>query len=346
MPNQKIALSLFLSLSSIYLQAAEPAVAAPQQKETGQKATKPKASHASTEQAKLTFIAEFDQDADNKVSLDEFERSRAARFATMQQFGNGKVDQAAYQAEYAERLDRALANDRTGQIKQTEVRFAALDKNKDQLISRAEYDATGERGFAFLDTNQDGIINQADPAPKPREQAKPTAAQKAGQQPKPIRPAVNQTLKMPTSHDLAGMLAMYDQNHDQAVTKAEYLALRDASFANTDVDHNGSLSSAEYLDEFVDRLDQQVARVRTAQLQQTTVRFATLDSNQDQWLSEAEYQQAGLRTFARWDSDQNSEVTLQEALPTAQQSMQLKAAVQPAQGHAEHNSAPKDGIAK
>lgn len=341
MPNRKIALSLFLSLSSIYLQAGEPTMAEPRHKETG-----PKASHASTEQAKLTFIAEFDQDTDNKVSLAEFARSRAARFATMQQFGNGKVDQAAYQAEYAERLDRALANDRAGQIKQTEVRFAALDKNKDQLISRAEYDATGERGFALLDTNQDGVINQADPAPKPREQAKPTTAQQADPQPQPIRFAVNQTLKMPTSHDLAGMLAMYDQNHDQAVTKAEYLALRDASFAKTDVNQDGSLSSAEYLDEFVDRLDAQVARVRTAQLQKARVRFATLDSNQDQWLSEAEYQQAGLRTFTRWDSDQNSEVTLQEALPATEQSMQLKAAVQPVQGHAEHNSAPQDGIAK
>ncbi len=346
MPNQKIALSLFLSLSSIYLQAAEPNVVAQQQQNKPQQTKQQQPQHAVTVQAKQSFITEFDQDADNKVSLVEFERSRAARFATMQQFGHGKVDQAAYQAEYADRLDQALANDRAGQIKQTEVRFAALDKNKNQLISRAEYDATGERGFAFLDTNQDGVINQADPAPKPRERAKPTAAQEARQQPQPIRPAVNQTLKMPTSHDLAGMLAMYDQNQDQAVSKTEYLAQRDASFAKTDVDHNGNLSSAEYLDEFVDRLDQQVARVRAAQLQQATVRFASLDRNHDQWLSEAEYQQSGLRTFSRWDSDQNREVTLQEALPATEQSMQLKAAVQPAADHAEHHSAPKDVIAK
>ncbi len=341
MPNQKIALSLFLTLSSLYLQAAEPAVAAAQQKET-----KKKPSHTATAQAKLSFIAEFDQDADNKVSRAEFERSRAARFAVMQQHGAGKVDLNAYQTEYADRLDRALAQDRAGQIKQTEVRFAALDKNKDQQISRAEYDATGERGFAFLDTNQDGVINQADPAPKKRQQANSTAPQSARQQPQPIRPAVNQTLKMPTSHDLTGMVTMYDQNQDQAVSKAEYLAQRANSFATTDVDQNGHLSPDEYLDEFVDRLDRQVTTVRAAQLKQAAVRFASLDSNQDQWLSEAEYQQSGLRTFARWDSDQNAEVSVNEALPTPAQNAEGKQPAQTADLVKAQNTTITDDITK
>jgi Ca2+-binding EF-hand superfamily protein len=303
MPNQKIALTLFLALSSIYLQAAEPEVTTPTKK----------AAHVPSQSAKLSFIAEFDQDADQKVSRAEFEQTRTQRFAKMQQYGAGNVDLQAYQAEYADRLDRQLALDRTGQLKQTEVRFAALDKDQDLQISRAEYDATGERGFAFLDTNKDGLINQADPKPKPR----PSAPTQTGTEPR--RPATNLTLQMPTSHNLSGMLAIYDQNNDGAVSHTEYLAQRAQSFTNTDTDQNGSLSAQEYQDEFIDRLDRQVATVRSTRLKQAAVRFKALDSNQDQQLSAEEYQQAGQATFAGWDSDQDAVVTLQESLPPVEQ---------------------------
>lgn len=58
MPNQKIALTLFLTLSSIYLQAAEAEITAP--------ANKP--AHMPGQSAKLSLMAEFDQDADHKAS--------------------------------------------------------------------------------------------------------------------------------------------------------------------------------------------------------------------------------------------------------------------------------------
>jgi len=303
MPNQKIALTLFLTLSSIYLQAAEPKAAKSQQQPA----------HAPGQAAKLSFIAEFDQNGDNQVSRAEFTQSRSQRFASMQQYGAGNVDVQAYQAEYTERLDRQLAQDRAGQLKQTVVRFAALDKNQDKRISRAEYDASGERGFAFLDTNQDGLLNQADPNPKPRASAPTRTAAE------PVRPATNLMLQMPTSHDLSGMLAIYDQNNDGAVSQAEYRAQRAQSFANTDTDQNGHLSPQEYRNEFMDRLDRQVATVRSARLKQAAVRLQALDSNQDQQLSAGEYQQAGQATFARWDSDQDAVVTLQEPLPSVEQ---------------------------
>lgn len=299
MTNQKIALTLFLTLSSIYLQATEPATAKQQ----------PKPAHTPNQAAKLSFIAEFDQNGDQQVSMAEFTQSHNQRFASMQQASAGKVDQQAYQAEYATRLDRQLAEDRAGQLQQTEVRFAALDKNNDQQISRAEYDASGARNFALLDTNHDAVLSQADPTPT----ARPSTASRTGAA--TVRPATNLSLKMPTSHNLSGMLALYDQNKDGIVSQPEYLAQRAQSFANTDTDQNGSLSAEEYRAEFIQRLDHQLTTVRSAQIGQATVLFKALDSNQDQWLSAKEYQQAGQATFARWDLDQNAVVTLQEPRP-------------------------------
>lgn len=61
MPNQKIALTLFLTLSSIYLQAAEP--------EAAIKAKQP--AHGPSQSAKLSLIAEFEQGADRKIGLSD-----------------------------------------------------------------------------------------------------------------------------------------------------------------------------------------------------------------------------------------------------------------------------------
>jgi Ca2+-binding EF-hand superfamily protein len=111
------------------------------------------------------------------------------------------------------------------------------------------------------------------------------------------------------------MLDMYDQNGDGKVDKVEYQQQRDAAFARTDLDKNGELSSDEYLNEFVDRLDRQIAKTRTAQLKQAAVRFKALDKDNSQQISSAEFNASGERMFKRWDTDLNQQVTMAEALP-------------------------------
>ncbi len=106
-----------------------------------------------------------------------------------------------------------------------------------------------------------------------------------------------------------------DQNGDGKVDKTEYQQQRDAAFARTDLDNNGELSSDEYLNEFVDRLDRQIAKTRTAQLKQAAVRFKALDKDNNQQVSVAEFNASGGRMFKRWDTDLNQQVTMAEALP-------------------------------
>jgi hypothetical protein len=294
----------FLLVSSLYL-LTQPSLAqtaaAPQVK-----ADKTPRAHQPTLQAKIDFIAEFDQNGDGQVSHTEFFTERQQRLAAMDLQHNAQIDVAGYQAEYADRLDQRLAADRKGQLKQTEVRFAAVDKDQDGRISLAEYQASGHSAFRFIDSNKDGLISKADPAPERR-------GRNASEQPQ-RRPA----LVMPTTHSVSGMLAMYDVDNNGAVSATEYQQIRQQAFARTDVDHNGDLSPAEYMQEFTDRVDQQIAKTRSAQLKQAEVRFKALDKDENGILSATEYHQSGARMFSRWDTDQNRLVDTAEVLPAAE----------------------------
>ncbi len=302
----------FLLVSSVYLltpPALAQTAASPQTQ--GDRATR---AHQLTLQAKIDFIAEFDQNGDGQVSHSEFFTERQHRLALMDLRHNAQIDVAGYQAEYADRLDQRLAADRKGQLKQTEVRFAAVDKDQDGRISSAEYQASGQSAFRFIDSNKDGLISKTDS--KTDSKADP-APQRRGQnnaEPPRRRPA----LVMPTTHSVSGMLAMYDTDKNGEVSAAEYQLIRQQAFARTDADHNGELSPQEYMQEFTDRVDQQIASTRSAQLTQAQVRFKALDKDENGILSAAEYHQSGQRMFSRWDTDQDRLVSVAEALPAAE----------------------------
>ncbi|WP_337880922.1 hypothetical protein [Rheinheimera sp.] len=287
------ALSLFLAISSCYLMAAEPA------KTKG---------HQPTPESKASFIRDYDLDKDGVVSAEEFAQVRQQRFSAGDENKDGVLQLDEYVNEYANRLDKRLHAEREGQVKQTHTRIGALDKDKSGSISLAEYQGSGDRAFGFIDTNKDGVISKADPAPK-RENT---------QKPEPVR--ARPALVMPTTHSVVGMLAMYDKNADGLVTKEEYLAERTAAFQRTDLDGNGDLSAEEYLNEFVDRLDRQVAKTRASQLKQAEVRFAALDKDNNQQISGAEYNASGDRIFARWDTNADRAVSMKEALPAIEPS--------------------------
>ena len=290
MQRRSTALTLFLAITSCYLAADEKAPKKP--------------AHQPTAQGKASFIQDYDLNKDGTVSETEFAEVRQQRYSAMDENKDGQVSVDEYVNEYAGRLDKKLETERTGQIKQTLVRIEALDKNKSKTIGQDEYKASGDKAFAYIDTNKDGVISKADPLPE--RERKPDAKQTVR-----ARPA----LVMPTTHSVVGMLDMYDQNGDGKVDKTEYQQQRDAAFARTDLDKNAELSSDEYLNEFVDRLDRQIAKTRTAQLKQAAVRFKALDKDNNQQVSVAEFNASGDRMFKRWDTDLNQQVTMAEALP-------------------------------
>src|SRR5690606_28696442 len=108
---------------------------------------------------------------------------------------------------------------------------------------------------------------------------------------------------------------LYDADGDDAVTRAEFDAGREATFARTDSNGDGRIDEQEYVFEFEDRLDAALAATRKGQVDQTYRRFQALDRDEDGRVTFAEYQYSGHRMFARHDTDANGVVTFGEPAP-------------------------------
>lgn len=267
---------------------------------------------------KMVFVNQYDLDGDWMLYAGEFEHARKRRFNDTDENQDGVVNEAEYVFEYQNKLDTQLKKDRMGQVKQTIVRFNALDKNENDMMEWQEYEASGLRSFTYYDVNKDGNIDSQDPAPvnkkKSKDAAELTLQQQEKQRERQLASA-KRSLSMPSTHNKSGMFSKYDNNQDGVITKAEHQLRRRADFDLTDEDNNGWLSQYEYLFEYQNRMDNQVAKTRSAAIKQTYVRFGVLDKDEDGQMTIQEYQFSGHRSFNRWDSDKNKIVTMSEALP-------------------------------
>lgn len=119
-----------------------------------------------------TFIQQYDTNRDGKVERSEFDAARAERFNATDTDHSNALDQGEYLVEYLAQLDAGLATsskseaDKTAtrqrQLRQTLVRFNALDADHGKDISKAEYDASGNRSFGNHDSDKDGTITSKD----------------------------------------------------------------------------------------------------------------------------------------------------------------------------------------
>lgn len=239
------------------------------------------------------FLEQFDATATGSVSWTQFVEFRKQRFAQTDENSDGVVDEDEYVNEYLGRLDARLEKARAGHIAQTRTRFNALDGNKDGIIDRAEFDAAGERtweGYQKL-------------------------LAEGGKRPATARTTFSDPLRMPTSHNLAGMLEIYDSNGDGKVDRAEFDKVRAQMFADADRNKTGKLTFEDYLAEFEDRLDRRAASVRESSAQQARVRFKALNTGKDGKLTFDEYQVSGKRLFERADSNGDGVVDARDPEP-------------------------------
>lgn len=106
-------------------------------------------------------------------------------------------------------------------------------------------------------------------------------------------------------------IAEHDANADGSVSRAEVEAFRKSRFNSGDTNQNGVLDENEYIDEFMGRLDQQIADERKSHIKQTHIRFKSLDKNNNGLISWEEYQTSGDRAFAHLDKQNTGRVVAQ-----------------------------------
>ena len=251
-------------------------------------------------------ILDYDQNADNRLAAEEFLQARRARFEMTDRNGNGVVDVDEYLYEYEGRLQANLAADRAAQVRQTHVRFGAINRDEDEKISLAEFEATGKRGFDYLDVDQDGVIRDGDKTPVWETSDDSEVENELVRRP---------TLSMPSTHSVEGMLEICDLDGDAQVQYEEYQEVRAEQFARADENSDGELSQQEYVLEFEDRLDAQISKIHEMHMDQTYVRFDFLDTDENAEMTFKEYMHSGNRSFNYWDTNGDGYVTLGDPLP-------------------------------
>ena len=267
---------------------------------------------------KMAFVDQYDLDGDWLLYAEDFEYARKKRFNHTDENQDSIVNEEEYVFEYQNKLDTQLRKDRKGQVRQTNLRFNALDKNKNAMMEWQEYEASRLRSFTHYDVNKDGNIDAQDPEPANNlgsgDNANMLKQQLEKRRDQQLASAKKST-SMLSTHTRKGMFSMYDSNQDGTISKVEYQQRLRADFDLTDEDNNAWVSRDEYLFEYQNRIDKQVAKTRNAAIKQTYVRFGVLDKNKDGQMTIEEYQFSGHRSFNRWDSDKNNIVSMSELLP-------------------------------
>lgn len=266
---------------------------------------------------KTVFIGQYDLDGDWNISLAEFDHARKRRFSQTDADNNGTIDEDEYVFEYKNRLDNQLKKDRKGQVQQTIVRFDSLDKDDDKKVKWQEYRKSGDWAFNHFDTNKDGQISQLDTKPeyKRKQSDKPLSREELEEKRQQQLRSAQVILRMPTTHSKKGMLGKYDTDGDGIILREEYDQFRRQAFDLADSDNNQWISEKEYLFEFENRLDKQIAKTRKQAIKQTHVRFKILDKNKSTKMTLAEYQTSGYRSFSRLDTNSNDVVNFDDPKP-------------------------------
>lgn len=99
------------------------------------------------QQQPQTVWKQYDLNGDGKITRSEFMAVRATCFAKYDGNGDGLLTRAEvktfFPPQLADRMDSA---------------FARLDRDRDGLIGREEFDRESDRLFRQMDTNNDGVL--------------------------------------------------------------------------------------------------------------------------------------------------------------------------------------------
>lgn len=155
------------------------------------------------------------------------------------------------------RLAPLLEQRRAMSLKQAHVRYGILDKNKDQKLTLKEFQDTGVKTFEGFDKNHDGIVNAEDAKLKTENTGTHDGFR------------VKLPISMPMPSNVSEFIQQYGQGKSY-VTLGDYLTSRDQQFFATDISGDHIVTEQEYVNEFMQRFDQNIAKGKV-QMQELAV---------------------------------------------------------------------------
>ena len=177
------------------------------------------------------------------------------------------------------------------------MRFAAMDENRDGVITRREWRGN-DRSFDVQDWNGDGILSGDEVRPGARRRDGDTAA------------ATGSTDRFAYDDWTAAAFSTLDRNRDQRVSRDEWQADVE-TFRRVDRNSDGVLSRGEFLgDDDQPRTVDQGRTVDTNQGRYLDERFESVDANNDGRISRGEWRGTAERFNAL---DENRDNTLTRA---------------------------------
>lgn len=140
-----------------------PAVLAPQDDPEAVERSRRVGGHSKT-----AFVKSYDTNEDGQVSIGEFMVKREQGYARRDADGNGSLTKAEYVGDFFKRMEARQVNftveSKERQMKAADFRFGFMDTDENEIMTAAEFHASGMRMFKRLDTNEDGYINAQDTA--------------------------------------------------------------------------------------------------------------------------------------------------------------------------------------
>lgn len=110
------------------------------------------------------------------------------------------------------------------------------------------------------------------------------------------------------AHSKGAFVTSYDANEDGVVSKEEFMASRKEGYDLRDSNSDGTLVEAEYVAEYIKRLDRSLKERRASSIRQAYVRFDVLDTDENKEMTLEEFNDSGLRMFKRLDTNEDGVV--------------------------------------
>ncbi|MEM9085030.1 MAG: hypothetical protein AAGB23_03800 [Pseudomonadota bacterium] len=118
--------------------------------------------------SKTAFVKTYDTNEDGQVSIGEFMVKREQGYARRDADGNGSLTKEEYVGDFFKRMEARQVNftveNKERQMKAADFRFGFMDTDENEIMTAAEFHASGMRMFKRLDSNEDGYINGQDSA--------------------------------------------------------------------------------------------------------------------------------------------------------------------------------------